>query len=108
MLGKFDIKMNNIQPLSNNPKNTVPQGMTETPVKASDNKELALKGRFVVIVSFLTAIHTLGYIKLDKLPFIGGSVNASNPNDLTVILLIVLAYALYKYWVYKRIAELDS
>jgi len=79
-----------------------------TPVKKYDNKELALKGRFLMIVSFLTSIHSLGYLKLEKLPFIGGSVKDATPNNITIILLVVLFYSLYRYWVYKRIAELDS
>jgi hypothetical protein len=79
-----------------------------TPVRKYDNKELALKGRFLMIVSFLTGIHSLGYLKLDKLPFIGGSVKDATPNNVTIILLVVLFYSLYRYWVYKRIAELYS
>jgi len=78
------------------------------PVKTYDNKELSLKGRFVMVVSFLTVVHSLGYLKLDKLPFIGGSVRDATPNNITTILLLVLCYSLYRYWVYKRIAELDS
>jgi hypothetical protein len=79
-----------------------------TPVKVYDNKDLALKGRFLMIVSFLTGVHSLGYLKLDKLPFIGGSIKDATPNSITILLLVVLFYSLYKYWVYKRIAELDS
>ncbi len=98
----------NMQNIASNHQNNNQQNNQNAPVKIYDNKELAIKGRFVMVVSFLTIVHSLGYIKLDKLPFIGGSVKDATPNNITAILISVLFYALYRYWVYKRIAELDS
>jgi hypothetical protein len=74
----------------------------------SDNKELAIKGRFVTSIAFLLVLHSQGFIKLNKLPLIGMTFDETQHGTITTILLSVLLYALYKYWVYKRVAELNS
>lgn len=48
-------------------------------LEMQDNKELAQKGRFVVGVSFLLALHSQEFVKLNKLPFIGGSIEHAEP-----------------------------
>jgi len=74
----------------------------------SANKELAIKGRFVTSIAFLLVLHSQGFIKLNKLPLIGMTFDETGHGTITTILLSVLLYALYKYWVYKRVAELNS
>lgn len=80
----------------------------EQDLSKKDNKELALKGRFVVGASFLLFLNSQGLVKLNKLPFLGSSIESTDTQNITCVLIAVVFYAIYKYWVYKRIAELHT
>ena len=85
--------------------------VTESPdkkIENNDNKELALKGRFVTSSAFLLFLHSQSLIKLNKLPLIGMTFEDTASKTITIILLMVLLYALYKYWVYERVSDLST
>jgi len=91
---------------------TTPSGTsTNKDIPTADytaNKDLAMKGRFLSSTAFLLFLHCCNYIELNKLPFIGVTVKDTPHETITVILLTLVFYALYKYWVYKRASELTT
>lgn len=88
--------------------NKTPQNVKEYEKNVNSNKELAIKGRFLTASAFVLFLQCNSYIQLKKLPFVGATLEDTDTTSITWILLVVVIYAMYKYWVYKRDATLNT
>ncbi|EHR5761917.1 hypothetical protein AB0656_000523 [Vibrio parahaemolyticus] len=63
------------------------------------NEPIAKSGRALVISSSVLFLHQIEILKLDKLPFVGASINGDK-DTIGILILLVTTYFLYKFFVY--------
>ncbi|EKO3868418.1 hypothetical protein P0E20_002379 [Vibrio harveyi] len=66
-----------------------------------DNSMTATVGRNLVIASLVLFLQTEGLLKLDKLPFIGASIQGDR-DTISSLLLLISVYFCYKFYVYRK------
>ncbi|MFW1582818.1 hypothetical protein ACEWBR_03545 [Vibrio parahaemolyticus] len=69
-----------------------------------DNSLTANVGRNLVIASLILFLQTEGLLKLDKLPFIGASIQGDR-NTISVLIFFTCIYFCYKFYVYRKSEE---
>ena len=67
----------------------------------SHNEPIAKAGRAVVISSSVLFLQQFGVLEIDKLPFVGASINADK-GTIGLFIFLVSTYYLYKFYVYKK------
>ena len=67
----------------------------------SHNEPIAKAGRAVVISSSVLFLQQFGVLEIDKLPFVGASIN-SDKGTIGLFIFLVSAYYLYKFYVYNK------
>ncbi|RCW26278.1 hypothetical protein [Vibrio diabolicus] len=68
------------------------------------NEPIAKSGRALVISSSVLFLHQIEILKLDKLPFVGASINGDK-DSIGFLILMVTTYFLYKFFVYTTSNE---
>ncbi|HBC3459569.1 hypothetical protein EM59_020415 [Vibrio parahaemolyticus] len=63
------------------------------------NEPIAKSGRALVISSSVLFLHQIEILKLDKLPFVGASINGDK-DTIGILIFLVTTYFLYKFFVY--------